>query len=216
VNVAGVLLTGGSADPVTRPGAQAAARAEVAKSAYHRDDPSWTSKVINWVVKRFEKVLDAGLRHAPGHTLGSVLVVIVVTLVIVVVVWRVGVLRRTAHGSDAMFDIEEVTAQTHRERARRFAADGDWAETIREYLRAIARELEQRGVLDPRPGRTAGELARDAGVQLPALADDLRAAAAVFDAVWYGGRTATATDGERLRALDATVAGSHRALVSVS
>ncbi len=89
-----------------------------------------------------------------------------------------------------------------------------WAEAIRERLRAIARELEQRGVLDPRPGRTAAELSREAGAQLPALAEDLRNAASIFDRVWYGGRTATAADEELLRRLDSRVAGSHRGLLS--
>ena len=45
-------------------------------------------------------------------------------------------------------------------------------------------------MLDPRPGRTAGEVARDGGAALPAVADGLRRGARVFDDVWYGGRPA--------------------------
>ena len=89
-----------------------------------------------------------------------------------------------------------------------------WAEAIRERLRAIARELEHRGVLDPRPGRTADELCGEAGLRLPVLAGDLRAATSIFDEVWYGGRTATADDEAQLRALDERLAGSHRNLVT--
>ena len=63
---------------------------------------------------------------------------------------------------------------------------------MRERLRAVVRDLEARGLLDPRPGRTAGEVARDAGAAVPALAEDLRRASIVFDEVWYGGRTADA------------------------
>ena len=40
---------------------------------------------------------------------------------------------------------------------------GNWSAAIRHRLRAVARQLEESGVLNPVPGRTATELARDAG-----------------------------------------------------
>jgi uncharacterized membrane protein len=201
-------------NPVTRSGAQAAARAELAKRGYHRNDPSLIDRALKWFFKRLQKLLDASTRHAPGHGLGLFLIVVILAAVVVLIVVRVGGLRRTARaGRQAIFGIGETTADDHRRAAAQFASDGLWAAAIRERLRAIARELEQRGVLDPRPGRTAAELSREAGVQLPALADDLRTATSVFDEIWYGGRTATAADEELLRRLDARVAGSHRGLV---
>jgi uncharacterized membrane protein len=203
-----------SPNPVTRGSAQEAARAELAKRAYHRNDPSLVDRGLEWLLKRLQKVLDASTRHAPGHGIGLFLIIVILAAVVALIVVRVGTLRRTARASDQpMFGIGETTADEHRRAAAKFAADGLWAEAIRERLRAIARELEQRGVLDPRPGRTAAELSRDAGTQLPALADDLRNATSIFDEVWYGGRTATAADEELLRRLDARVAGSHRGLV---
>jgi hypothetical protein len=54
----------------------------------------------------------------------------------------------------------------------------------------VVRSLEERALLDARPGRTADEAAADAGRVLPAHADRLRAAAQEFDAVTYGGRRA--------------------------
>lgn len=210
----GWLAAGTPPAPVTRGGAQAAARAELAKRGYHRNDPSLIDRGFEWLLKRLGKLLEAGTRHAPGHGLGLLLIVVVLAAVVVLIVVRVGGLRRTAQGSDlAIFGGGETTADDHRRAAAQFAADGLWAQAIRERLRAIARELEQRGVLDPRPGRTAAELSREAAVQLPALADDLRTATSTFDEVWYGGRTATAADEELLRRLDARVAGSHRSLV---
>ena len=207
------IVAGSPPDPVTRDGAAAAARSEVAKRAYHRGDPSLVDRALIWVFKRVLKALGASARHAPGHAIGFVLVAVVLAALIVLVFVRVGVLRRSPRVDDAIFGIEQTTADDHRRRAEQFAAQGEWAEAIRERLRAVAREFEQRGVLDPRPGRTAAELSREAGAQLPALAADLRAATATFDAVWYGGRTATAADEAQLRALDVRVAGSHRALV---
>ena len=93
-------------------------------------------------------------------------------------------------------------------------AAGQLAPAVREWLRAAVQTIEDRGVLDPRPGRTADELCGEAGLRLPVLAADLRAATATFDEVWYGGRTATADDEAQLRAVDKRLAGSHRNLVT--
>jgi len=210
------LVSAAPPDPVTRTGAQAAARAEVAKAAYHRHDPSAVQRFISWLAKKLWHLLQAGTNHAPGHATGAVLIIAIGALVAVLVIRRVGTVRRTPQAADSIFGTEEVNADDHRQRADRFAADGLWAEAVRERLRAIAREFEQRGVLDPRPGRTANELCSEAGLRLPVLARDLRDATSTFDEVWYGGRTATAGDEAQLRALDKRVAGSHRSLVAAS
>jgi hypothetical protein len=203
---------GSPPDPVTRTAAQAAAKAELSKRAYHRNDPSLIDRAVEWLAKKLLKLLQNATSHAPGHAIGLLLILFIAAAVVVLVIARVGALRRAPHSDLAIFGVEEMTADDHRRNADRFAKAGQWAEAIRERLRAIARELEQRGVLDPRPGRTAAELSREAGAELPALADDLRNAASIFDRVWYGGRTATAADEEVLRRLDSRVAGSHRSL----
>lgn len=200
--------------PVTRGGAQAAARSELSKRAYHRNDPSLVERGLLWLLKRLGKLLNASVNHAPGHAIGLLLIIAIIAGVVVLIAARVGVLRRSRRVSTAIFSVEETTASDHRERAQQFGDAGEWALAVREWLRAIARELEQRGVLDPRPGRTAAELCREAGAQLPALIDDLSTATSTFDAVWYGGRPATADDEHLLRSLDARVAGSHRSLAA--
>ncbi len=55
----------------------------------------------------------------------------------------------------------------------------------------MARGLEENGTLDPAPGRTANELARDAAERLPALAAELSRAATAFNDVTYGERPGT-------------------------
>jgi hypothetical protein len=55
----------------------------------------------------------------------------------------------------------------------------------------VARQLEENTVLDPVPGRTATELARDAGRALPDLATELLRAAEAFNDVTYGERPGT-------------------------
>jgi len=55
------------------------------------------------------------------------------------------------------------------------------------------RMLEEKGVLDPRPSRTAGELVAEMAAISPTGLDELRVAVTVFSDVWYGGRPADAT-----------------------
>ena len=66
----------------------------------------------------------------------------------------------------------------------------------------MARSLEERVVLDPRPGRTADEVAREAGVRLPGAAEALSDAARAFDDVTYGGRVGTPEGYARVVAAD--------------
>ncbi len=57
-------------------------------------------------------------------------------------------------------------------------------------MRALVRGLEERTVLDPRPGRTADEAAAEAGRALPERARELASAARLFDDIAFGERTA--------------------------
>src|SRR5690606_30430874 len=75
-------------------------------------------------------------------------------------------------------------------------------------LRAVARDLEERAILDPMPGRTAAELAADAGRELPGLADELAAGARLFEDVTYGEMPGSAEGYARLVRLDEQVAAA--------
>ena len=126
-----------SPDPVTRGGAQAAARAELSKRAYHRNDPSLVDRGLKWLLKRLQKLLDASTSHAPGHGVGLFLILVILAAVVALIVVRVGALRRTARaGGQPIFELGESTADDHRKAAAQFAADLLWAEAIRERLRA--------------------------------------------------------------------------------
>jgi hypothetical protein len=122
-----------------------------------------------------------------------VLLVLVLVGLVALVLFRTGPLARRGPGREALFaGSPALSAQGHRELAEAAAREGRWADAVRERLRAVVRDLESRGALDPRPGRTAGEVARDGGAAVPALAEDLGRAAVLFDEVWYGGRAADA------------------------
>lgn len=132
--------------------------------------------------------------------------IVLVALVIAAAVALAVVARRTTRGGTALqegvFGNGRRTAAEHRDAAETLAAEGRWAEAIRERLRAVARDLEDRVIVDSTPGRTAGELAAEAGRALPRLAAELASAARVFDDVTYGEVPGTAAGYEVLRDLD--------------
>ncbi len=66
----------------------------------------------------------------------------------------------------------------------------------------MARHLEEIGVLDPIPGRTATELARDAAVALPGLSGELTTAANAFNDVTYGEQPGTEAGYQMIADLD--------------
>jgi hypothetical protein len=117
------------------------------------------------------------------------------------------------HSGDALTDdrsVRRMTAADYRAEAAAFAAAGEWREALRARFRAVIRELEQRGVLDERPGRTAGEIAAEASAAMPGIGAHLRRAADTFNEVWYGDRAATQAAYDRIVEVDDSIrSGAH-------
>jgi hypothetical protein len=111
---------------------------------------------------------------------------------------------------------QPLSAADHRQRAARLAGAGDYAEAILEAVRGIARQLEERSVLSPRLGRTADEIAAEAGLALPAEAAALHDAARLFDDICYGERPGTAAGYALVRDLDARLQSARPAEPSTS
>jgi len=85
--------------------------------------------------------------------------------------------------------------------ADRLAAEGRYAEAIRQRLRETLRELVAARLVPPQPGWTAAELAAIAAGQHPAVAWPLSDATELFSEIWYGQRPAAHAHDERMRAL---------------
>lgn len=201
--------------PITGDDARHAAQLELSKPAYHHGDPSIAQRVVHWLLHRMGNALTTAARHSPGKGVGLFVVVLLLALIVVALAVRVGRVRRTAGASSGeIFGESQRSAADHRALARDFAARARYDEAVREWLRATTRELEERGVLDPRPGRTAAELCAESSNALPGIADELRRASSIFETVWYGGKAATSDDEQTLSRLDELVAGAHRALAS--
>lgn len=100
-------------------------------------------------------------------------------------------------------EVPAVPADDLSSLADRLAAQGRYAEAVRERLRAMVRTLVERGVLTHRPGWTVTELARAAAGALPPTEPVLGEAAGLFSEIWYAQRPADAAADHRMRELAA-------------
>jgi hypothetical protein len=223
--IAGILLPGavGRAAPGLLPGLGAApaplvpsreqardwAVRELSDPAYARAQPGPVQRAVRWLLDRLAG-LQVPSEAVPDARTGLVLLLLVAVVVVAVVLLRTGRLRGSvgAAGRAEVFAGTTLPAARHRELADAAAARGDWAAAVRERFRAVVRALEERTVLDERPGRTADEAAGEAARALPDLAPDLAVAARLFDDVTYGGHPAGSEHDARLRSLDDALAAA--------
>lgn len=196
--------------------AREAAEDELSKPMYHENDPNLLQRAMDrfweWIGDLFNSVAGSGLTSPLGLTV----VAVIVAALVAALWWRLGTPQRTTRPKDALFDSGPRGAAEHRANAEEHAAAERWNQAVQERMRAVVRSLEERTILDPRPGRTADEAAADAGRALPEHATALRAAARSFDDVTYGGRAADRQTYLRLRDLDLGLESSKPQLSSAT
>ncbi len=160
---------------VDRDAAHEAAQSELSKPIYPK--ASLIERLTEWIDQLLYRIVAEGAA-VPG---GWFTIMVLLILLAVAVVAAVRIARRAMRGNrgggHSLFGAGELSAAEHRATAEQYAAAGNWAAAIRHRLRAVARQLEESSVLNPVPGRTATELARDAGQALPDLAAELSRAA---------------------------------------
>lgn len=193
---------------VGRAEAADAARRELAKAVYDDARPSLPQRILEWVIGKIQDLFSSLAGATPGGYVGLVVLLLLVALVVAVIIWRVGRPRRTATAEVPLFVGRVRSAAEHRAAADAAAAAGDWDEAVRQRFRAIVRSLEERDVLEPRPGRTADEAASVAAVAMPSCAAGLRAAARSFDDIAYGYRARDQRSDRDLRELDEQLAAT--------
>lgn len=188
------------------------ARRELEDGRYAKAQPSLATRLVKRLIEAVMRLFDNAASAAPGGRAGVVVVLLLLIALAVLIAVRLRVVRGSG-GARAVFSSgAALTPAEHRARAESFAAAGTYDEAVRERLRAVVRELELRGVLDPRPGRTAVEVAAETGRLVPALAEPLQRAASTFDEIWYGGRTADAKAYGVLVDVDQTVVSTRLVL----
>jgi hypothetical protein len=184
---------------VTRQQGERLARAELSKEMYH---PGIS------LVERIDRAIN-DLLNGATVTVGRpglvVLAALLAVIIVVVLSWIGPVARSRSRGRIPLLAAGPLSARDHRQQAERMADAGDYTAAIIESVRAVAVELEERGILPPRVGRTADEFAAEASRPLPDHAASLMAAARLFDDVRYGQRAGTAAGYQQVRDLDAAI-----------
>jgi hypothetical protein len=192
--------------PIGRDPAQRLARQELNKAIYHQG-PSIPVVIARAIRSFLTWIFGHASQITPGGS-WTVVALVALAAVLVVVAIRIGPLARTARRSAPVHDSgsRPLPAAQLRDASIARAAEGDYSTAILQRLRAIAASCEERGVLAPDAGRTADELAAQAGALFRGHAADLAAAARLFDEILYGDGTGTADGYARLRDLDDALA----------
>ena len=171
---------------------------------YRQAEPNLLQRAAQEIIEWLRELLSRAEGVSAGYGLligvAILLAAVVVALLIAGPVRRGA--RRRARSTGGVFTEQLRTAAEHRAAAEAAADAGDLGTAVQERFRAIARSLEERVVLDARPGRTAHEIAREGGARLPEVASPLLDAARAFDDVTYGGRTTSAEEYRRVVAAD--------------
>jgi len=170
------------------------ARDELAKREYQQGTGSnWLERFFNWI----QDLLN-GMGGGVGDTFGGwgvVGIALAAAAIVALIIWLVmGPLQRSRRRGKAEEELGDLTlsAADLLAAAKSAAAAGNWETAVIEAYRALIRSLDEREVIDAKPGMTAFEAALLASEAIPAIASDIAIDADVFDAVRYGHLAATA------------------------
>jgi len=175
-------------------------RRELLRPEYN--EQNLVQRFLSWAERQLGKGLDAAADAPPLSTLAAM--VILVGLV-ALLGWLLSRARRTARTRDddrAVLTDEAVSADELRARAEAALAEGRHEDAVVDGFRAVAARQVERGRLADAPGATAHEVAVALGAEFPSLRERVHGGGALFDAVLYGDRPATADQAESVIALD--------------
>jgi len=206
VGLAGMLrLADPPLDP-SGPEARSKLRRELLHPEYH--DQNLLQRIIDWLARKVGSGLDQAAQAPPLSTLAAMVVFVSLALGLVWLVSRAGRTARERVEPGAVLTDEVVTAAELRARAEAAMAAGRFEEAVVEAFRALTVRQVERARLPDAPGATAHEVADTLAAEYAVLADRLRAGAALFDEVRYGGRRATREQAASVLALDDDLTGA--------
>lgn len=163
--------------------------AELSKPEYHQE--GLLDRFVAWLEGLWDELARAAAGASGLSTLVTValaLLLVVLALVVAPRIRRTAVLRSEAGG---VLQDRRATAEELRSRAQAAFAEGRHSDAVVEAMRALARRMVDRAVLEETPGSTAHEIAVAVADAFPAERARLRDAAEAFDAVQYGGSAAS-------------------------
>lgn len=190
-------------DPPLRPSpdeARSELRRELLRPEYN--ETNLVQRFLTWAERQLGKGLDAASDAPPLSTLAGMLILVGL---VALIGWLLSRARRTARSRDedrAVLTDEVVSADELRARAEAALAEGRHADAVVDGFRAVATRQVERGRLANAPGATAHEVALALGREFPHLRERVDQGGALFDAVLYGDRPATADQARSVLTLD--------------
>jgi hypothetical protein len=182
------------------------AEQELGDPAYAAAEPTPIDRIAQAIGEAIARFFAEPLPGSWGPTAAVVATAVVLAVVLVAfLVWgrpRARARVRTDAAADLFGDAAGRSADDLRAEAAAAAAAGEWADAVSAAVRALARGLDERGIVHTPPGATVQAFARTAGRRFPDDATALAQTAADFDDVRYLRRPGTRETYDRVRALD--------------
>ena len=203
-----------SAEPPVLPDAEEARRwaaEELAKPEYRQAAPGWLESfwagLLEWLRSLDASSADAG--PLPSSLIGIAIAVVIAAGVMLA---RPRLNAKVRQAREVFGMDSPLTAADYRQRAETAAAGAKWGDAVVDRFRALVRSAEDRTILNPQPGRTADEVARELALPFGADAHRLNHAARTFDAVRYGNHPALQADYLGIAGLDAELESARPAV----
>lgn len=188
------------------------AERELADPVYAAAQPTVLDRIARAVAEFFANLFNGQLTGDWASVLAVVAAAVIVALVVVAfVVWgRPRTAARSRPAAAELFgESDRRSAAELRKVAASHAARGEWNDAIVVRFRALARGLDERGLVDTAPGATVHSFAREAARAFPDAGGDLDASAGAFDDVRYLRRPGTAELYARVAAVDDSLQQRH-------
>lgn len=177
-------------------------REELSQRIYREAEPNWFDRLVSGFLDWLSS-LAVGDGAAPAALLTIILIVVVGAVVAALVIFGLPRLRRRRPPLAPLFgEHDDRSAAELSAAASAAAARGDFAAAVLDGFRALARGLDERGLLLVTPGTTAHAVATGAASVLPAASEELERAAGDFDRARYLGLGADEAAWLRVSGLD--------------
>ncbi|WP_159501076.1 DUF4129 domain-containing protein [Microbacterium sp. 18062] len=182
------------------------AERELANPVYEAAQPTPIDRIAQAVGDAVVRFFQQPLPGTWGPAFAVIATIVVLAIVLVAfLVWgrpRATARSRASASADLFGDAAGRSADELRADAARHSAAGEWVEAVAAGVRALARGLDERGIVQTSPGATVQAFARAAADRFPAESAALARCATDFDDVRYLRRPGTRETYERVRALD--------------
>lgn len=176
---------------------------ELAKAKYQQRELNIIDRIINTLIEWFGN-LGEGASAIPNLIVYAVGLLLIAAIVYAIIKFGVPKLNRSSKvRAETVFgDHDERTSKELRQASEQAARASDWYQATILRFRAIARQMEERTVIDLAPSLTAQTFSAQLSTSFPQHAEGLAYVAAAFDQVRYLLRPGTEHDYHQLRQLD--------------